>query len=100
MTKDMASPPGAAAQSESPRRLHIEPGTHMIPTLDGGGSYGKIVTDLETGETWGFPVQGRSPYPGYHASKGDPLTVNAVYLGRWNFGSMNRKSTPRTTQTP
>lgn len=100
LLQETVTPPIARADGETQRRLYIEPGTHMIPTLDGGSSYGKIVTDLETGETWGFPTQGKSPYPGYQVSKNEPLTVNAVYLGRWNLSSLDRRQRPRTTQTP
>lgn len=99
VVEKIGSPPGVVAEPEPARRLFIEPGTHLIPTLDGGSSYGKIVTDLDTGETWGFPTQGKSPFPGYQIAKNDPLTVNAVYLGRWNLSGLNRKSIPRTTQT-
>jgi hypothetical protein len=97
--RSFPAPPVVAAEPDTPRRLLVEPGTHLIPSLDGGSSYGMIVMDLDTGETWGFPTQGKFAYPGYQVAKNEPLTVNAVYLGRWNLASMSRRATPRAAPT-
>jgi hypothetical protein len=88
--RELRSPAPASAQT-SARNLFIEPGTIDIPLAQGGNALGKIVVDLDTGETYGFPVFGpKMPYPGLQVSERTPLTSRPVYLGRFDFGRMSR----------
>lgn len=83
--------PGVAVAQAPQRNLYFEPGTVDIPLPKGGNAQGKIVVDLETGETWGFPVFGpKLPFPGFQVSEGVPLSSNPVYLGRFNLNRLNR----------
>jgi hypothetical protein len=87
--RELRSPAPAAAQAPLPT-LFIEPGTVDIPLADGGNAIGKVVVDLSTGDTYGFPVFGpKLPYPGWQVSERKPLTSRPVYLGRFDFSRMS-----------
>jgi hypothetical protein len=78
-----------------PGNFHVEPGTHEIPVKGGGTVQGKVWIDLETGDAWGFPVQGTlHPYPGLRVAERTPLTVAPIYLGRFDI-SQTRRGFPR-----
>lgn len=81
-------PEAAQAQASASRQLFLEPGTVLIPLAEGGSTLGKVVVDLNTGEVYGFPTQGKLPYPGYQLSEGAPLSSSPVYLGRYRFDQM------------
>lgn len=88
---NLVSPMPGLAQSSTNSRFYVEPGTTDIPLSGGGNSLGKIFIDLETGDTYGFPVFGpKLPYPGKQVSENRPLTVNPVYLGRFNLANARR----------
>lgn len=88
--RELRSPAPASAQSPS-KNLYFEPGVTDIPLSQGGNALGKIVVNLDTGETWGFPVFGpKMPYPGIQLSEGTPQVSTPVYLGRFNLQRMNR----------
>jgi hypothetical protein len=71
--------------------LYFEPGTQEIPVKGGGTVQGKIMIDLETGDTWGFPVQGpRLPYPTFYTAESRPQTVAPIYLGRFDVAQARR----------
>jgi len=75
---------------------HVEPGTQEIPVKGGGTVQGKIWIDLETGEAWGFPVQGpRLPYPTFRTVEGQPTTVAPIYLGRFDISQTRRGASRR-----
>lgn len=81
---EMVSPARGLAQSNSDSRLYVEPGTADIPLPEGGNAIGKIFIDLDTGDTYGFPVFGpKMPYPGKQVSENRPLTRRPVYLGKF-----------------
>lgn len=70
---------------------YVEPGTQEIPVKGGGTVQGKIWIDLETGDAYGFPVQGpRLPYPTWQTSLGQAQTVSPIYLGRFDVSQFRR----------
>lgn len=76
--------------------FHVEPGTQEIPVKGGGVVQGKVWIDLETGDTWGFPVQGpRLPYPTFKTVESLPQTVQPVYLGRFDVSQARRGGSRR-----
>jgi hypothetical protein len=88
---NLVSPATGYAQSSGGSRYFVEPGTTVIPVDGGGTVQGKVFIDLQTGDTFGFPVFGpKTPYPGRQVSEDRPLVVNPVYLGRFNL-SANRR---------
>lgn len=96
--RELRSPASASAQ-QATRNLWIEPGTIDIPLAQGGNALGKIIVDLDTGDTYGFPVFGpKLPYPGYQVSEGTPLTSKPVYLGKFDFSQMSRSNTIRPSR--
>jgi hypothetical protein len=93
--REFRAPETASAQMPT-RSYYIEPGTVEIPIAGGGNALGKIVVNLDTGETYGFPVFGpKLPYPGYQVSEWAPLVSKPVYLGRFDFANMSRSATVR-----
>lgn len=77
--------------SGGPANVYFEPGTQEIPVKGGGTVQGKIMIDLETGDTWGFPVQGpRLPYPTFYTAESRPQTVAPIYLGRFDVAQARR----------
>lgn len=90
---NLISPTPGLAQSNNNSRFYVEPGTVDIPLAEGGNALGKIFIDLETGDTYGFPVFGpKLPYPGKQVSENRPLSVNPVYLGKFNLSNLRRPS--------
>lgn len=92
---NLVSPATGLAQSNNYSRFYVEPGTVDIPLAEGGNALGKIFIDLETGDTYGFPVFGpKLPYPGKQVSENRPLAVNPVYLGKFNLSNLNNSRRP------
>jgi len=82
-----------AQQNEAPS-LFIEPGTTPIRNLNGGiTSDGKVVINMSTGETWGYPTHGNgAPYPiETLPTDGRPSPVKPVYLGKFDFSQFRRR---------
>jgi hypothetical protein len=70
--------------------LYVEPGTTIVRTPDGRGQVqGKVVINLRTGETWGFPTASSAPYPVYLSSNQPPIS-KPVYLGQFDLSAMKR----------
>jgi hypothetical protein len=88
LLRPLFDPQPARAQPSAARGFHVEPGTFSIPLAEGGSTLGKVVVDLNTGDVYGFPTQGKLPYPGYQLSEGAPLSSSPVYLGRYRFDQM------------
>lgn len=87
----LISPVPGLAQSNSAGNFFIEPGTVTIPVDGGGTIQGKVFINVTTGDTYGFPVFGpKLPYPGRQVSEDRPLTVNPVYLGKFNLQRISR----------
>jgi hypothetical protein len=82
------APPSAAAQAGDINPLYIEPGVQNIRIPDGTGELlGKVMIDMRTGDTWGFPTGSASPYP-IRLGKTEPPTTRPIYLGKFDFASM------------
>jgi hypothetical protein len=84
-------PPPAQAQSGSPRELFIEPGIQSLRKPDGTiQMYGKVVVDMRTGRTWGFPTGPIYPYPSNSVSD-KPVTTHPFELGKFAFEDIDNK---------
>jgi len=82
----------APVQAQSDRAMiYIEPGTTTIRKPDGSGQgEGRMVVNMKTGEIWGFPTYLiGSPYP-LDTTDTKPAVSKPVYLGRFDFDSMNQ----------
>ena len=80
-------PATAHAQSDS-RDLYIEPGYTTLRKPDGTAQLsGKVVINRRTGEIWGFPTLGPSPYPIDTVSTEPPVS-KPIYLGKFDFSKI------------
>jgi hypothetical protein len=78
----LLNPVPVRAQTESPN-LYIEPGLTRIPDAHGAETLGKLVIDLKTGDTWGFPM--------IVTAYREPAVSKPVFIGRFDFSAMKRK---------
>jgi hypothetical protein len=77
------SPEPAAAQVVSGRSFYVEPGVQVLHAPDGSKQlYGKVITDLRTGQIWGFPTMTLDPYP-TNAVDSKPQVSHPFLLGRF-----------------
>jgi hypothetical protein len=76
------APAPVRAEMEAPS-LFIEPGLTRIPDLRGGPeTVGKMVIDLKTGDSWGFPMA--------FTTSTEPVVSKPVLLGRFDLSAMKR----------
>jgi hypothetical protein len=66
-------------------QLYVEPGVYMLRIPQGGQVFGKVVTDLATGNVWGFPTNSIDPYP-VSPLDAKPLVSHPIRLGRYSLG--------------
>ncbi len=96
--REWGRPPAALAQSSTQSGMtgfYVEPGTVDIPLPRGGNAPGKIIIDLETGDTFGYAAFGPDrPYPGSQVIDGRPLVRQPIYLGRFDLSAARRRNAP------
>ena len=92
--REWSRPPAALAQSGA-TGFFVEPGTVDIPLPRGGNAPGKIIIDLETGDTFGYIAFGPDrPYPGSQVVERRPLVQPPIYLGRFDLSAARRRNAP------
>jgi hypothetical protein len=69
--------------------LFVEPGSSLMRIPSGGQVPGKIITNLRTGNVWGFATGGGDGYP-MSPVDGKPGTAHAVLLGRYELAEIGK----------
>lgn len=83
------APASVEAQAASGDPVFIEPGVYTLHTPNGGQVSGKVVTNLRTGNVYGFPTPNADPYP-VSPIDATPQTSHAIPLGRYALNEINR----------
>ena len=69
--------------------LFVEPGTVLMRAPGGGQIPGKVITNLRTGNIWGFPTGAGDGYP-MSAVDSKQESVHAVLLGHYELGEIGK----------
>jgi hypothetical protein len=83
------APVQAQAQTANADPLFVEPGSSLIRMPSGGQVPGKVITNLRTGNVWGFATGGGDGYP-MSPVDGKPGTAHAVLLGRYELAEIGK----------
>ncbi len=82
-------PAPVQAQTANADPLFVEPGSSLIRMPSGGQVPGKVITNLRTGNVWGFATGGGDGYP-MSPVDGKPGTAHAVLLGRYELAEIGK----------
>ena len=75
-------PQSVQAQTATSDPMYVEPGVYLLRIPGGGQVLGKVVTDLRTGNIWGFPTNASDPYP-TSPLDGKPEVSHPFALGKF-----------------
>jgi hypothetical protein len=78
-------PPTTVRAQTTESQFYVEPGVYMLRIPQGGQVYGKVVTDLISGNVWGFPTNSIDPYP-VSPLDAKPLVSHPIRLGKYSLG--------------
>jgi hypothetical protein len=88
--RPIIQPAPVRAQAQEGYPFFVEPGYTMIRKPDGTAQfYGKMVIDMRSGDIWGFPTLGQSPYP-IDSAQTKPPKSSPTYLGKFMFNEATR----------